>query len=98
MTGLRRIAPKTMPTLFVLLALAVTSLGVLPNPAEAAADGSNPVLGVYAGAAYPPAVPAFTRTIGTKPGFAMDFLDGTTGPASRKDAGPTRSGRARATP
>ena len=67
-----------MPILVGLLTVATTTLGALPSPAQAAPIGSNPVLGVYAGAAYPPAVPAFTRTIGTRPGFAMDFLDGST--------------------
>jgi hypothetical protein len=74
---LRPVARRAVTTLTAVLALAATSFAVLPNPAQAAAVGSNPVLGVYAGAAYPPAVPAFTATIGTQPHFAMDFLDGT---------------------
>jgi hypothetical protein len=65
------------PTFVAVLAVAA-SLAVVPGPAAAAAAGSNPVLGVYAGAAYPAAVPAFTNTVGTQPRFAMDFLDGTT--------------------
>jgi hypothetical protein len=61
------------------LALALTPLG-----AEAAAPGQVPgatpsqVLGVYAGAAYPPAVPAFAATVGAQPRYAMDFLKGST--------------------
>src|SRR5580692_9740462 len=52
------------------------ALVVNPNPATAAT--SSRVLGVYAGAAYPPAVPAFTATLGSQPRFAMDFINGTT--------------------
>ena len=76
----RRVAHVAGTTLVALLAVAA-SLTVLAGPAPAAAaapTGSNPVLGVYAGAAYPAAVPTFAKTIGTRPGYAMDFLLGTT--------------------
>ena len=64
-------------TLLAVLAVAA-SLTIMADPAPAGASGTNPVLGVYAGAAYPAAVPAFTKTVGTQPRFAMDFLLGTT--------------------
>ena len=44
----------------------------------AASAASTQVLGVYAGAADPPAVRAFAATLGTRPHFAMDFLNGST--------------------
>jgi hypothetical protein len=69
---------RAVTVLAAVIALAATSAAALPSPAQAAVVGSNPVLGVYAGAAYPRAVPAFTSTIGTQPHFAMDFLDGST--------------------
>jgi len=58
-----------------LLAISI-AVALGPNPATGAT--SNRVLGVYAGAAYPPAVPAFAATLGAKPRFAMDFIDGST--------------------
>ena len=76
----RRVAHVAGTTLVALLAVAA-SLTVMAGPAPAAAAApprSNPVLGVSAGAGYPTAVPAFAKTIGTRPGFAMDFLLGTT--------------------
>jgi hypothetical protein len=75
--GLRRMPWRAAPAVATVLALAATPFAVIPSPAQAAPVGTNPVLGVYAGAAYPPAVPAFTATIGTQPHYAMDFLDGT---------------------
>jgi hypothetical protein len=59
---------------FALVAISVAVV-VGPNPTTAATPIR--VLGVYAGAAYPPAVPGFAATIGSKPRFAMDFIDGT---------------------
>jgi len=64
--------------LAVLLVLVAGSGAALVGPSAEAATTSRQVLGVYAGAAYPPAVPAFTATLGTQPRFAMDFLDGST--------------------
>jgi glycosyl hydrolase family 26 len=56
--------------------IALVAVVVSPNTGSAATP--NRVLGVYAGAAYPPAVPAFTTTLGSQPRFAMDFISGTT--------------------
>src|SRR5580698_6184581 len=64
--------------LAILVMLAAGSAAVAVSPSAEAATTSRQVLGVYAGAAYPPAVPAFTATLGTQPRFAMDFLDGST--------------------
>ena len=44
----------------------------------APATNADSLLGVYAGAAYPPAVRRFVAAIGSQPRYAMDFLDGTT--------------------
>ena len=54
------------------------SAAVVVSPNTGSAATPNRVLGVYAGAAYPPAVPAFTTTLGSQPRFAMDFISGTT--------------------
>lgn len=62
----------------IVLVLAAGSLADASSPEPAAAAATSQVLGVYAGAAYPPAVSAFTTTLGTQPRFAMDFLDGST--------------------
>jgi Glycosyl hydrolase family 26 len=61
-----------------LLSVIATAVSVMPLAVPAGAATSNAVLGVYAGAAYPRAVPAFTEAIGAKPKYAMDFLLGTT--------------------
>ena len=60
-----------------MVALIGLCIVVVLSPTSAGAIGQTQ-LGVYAGAAYPPAVPAFTTTVGTQPHYAMDFLDGTT--------------------
>jgi hypothetical protein len=58
-------------------ALVAISVAVVVGPHPTTAATPNRVLGVYAGAAYPPAVRGFAATIGSKPRFAMDFIDGT---------------------
>ena len=45
---------------------------------SAAGASASPALGVYAGAADPPAAQTFTATLGAQPPFAMDFLEGAT--------------------
>jgi hypothetical protein len=76
-----RLAPITTASwvlrLVAVLAL-VASATVVLRPSPAAATSTNPVLGVYGGAAYPRSVRTFTATIGTQPPFAMDFLNGST--------------------
>jgi hypothetical protein len=54
------------------------ALVVMQDAIPVAAAAPNSVLGVYAGAAYPPAVRSFTTTVGAQPRFAMDFLNGST--------------------
>jgi hypothetical protein len=68
------------PVLGVIVALAlITASGAgMVNPVPATAAGSPQVLGVYAGAADPPAIRTFAATLGTQPHFAMDFLMGNT--------------------
>jgi hypothetical protein len=64
--------------LAAVFALVATFVAAVVNPSPATAATPSRVLGVYAGAAYPPAVPAFTATLGSQPRFAMDFINGTT--------------------
>jgi hypothetical protein len=75
---LARGAVTSRLVLAVVSALVAASTLVILTPNPDAAAAPDPVLGVYAGAAYPPAVPAFTTTLGAQPPFAMDFIDGTT--------------------
>lgn len=60
------------------LALLATSFAGTAGPSPAAAAAPPQVLGVYAGASDPPAVRAFAAKLGTRPHFAMDFLNGST--------------------
>ena len=60
------------------LALLATCVAGTVAPSPAAAAASPQVLGVYAGASDPPAVRAFAAKLGTRPHFAMDFLNGST--------------------
>jgi len=76
--GTARAAGLRFAILVVLVAVSAASVSVVPLAEPASAVGSNTVLGVYAGAAYPPTVPAFTQAIGVQPKYAMDFLLGTT--------------------
>jgi hypothetical protein len=62
----------------LVLALVIVSLAAIVNSGSPNAATTDPALGVYAGAAYPAAVPAFSTTLGVRPRFAMDFLDGST--------------------
>ncbi len=74
----RRIARTSTLALVAVLVAVAASSGLAPSSSTASAVDSNQVLGVYSGAAYPSAVPAFTTTIGAQPRYAMDFLQGTT--------------------
>jgi hypothetical protein len=59
------------------LATALIVVGsMISSPASSAAP--SPVLGVYAGGGDPPAVSAFSSTVGGKTKYAMDFLAGET--------------------
>lgn len=64
-------------TMAPLAGAASPSASTSTSMSSASANPSD-VLGVYAGAAYPPTIPAFTRAIGVQPHYAMDFLLGTT--------------------
>ena len=75
---LARGAVTSRLVLAVVSALVAASTLVILTPNPDAAAAPDPVLGVYAGAAYPPAVRAFAATLGAQPQFAMDFLNGTT--------------------
>ncbi len=71
----------TAPALLAFVAVAAlvtSSFALLSAAPPAGASRSDPALGVYAGAADPPAVHAFTTALGTQPRFAMDFLNGST--------------------
>ena len=76
--GTTRAAGRRFAALVALVAVSAAFVSVVPLAEPASAVGSNAVLGVYAGAAYPPTVPAFTQAIGVQPRYAMDFLLGTT--------------------
>lgn len=76
--SLSRTAGVFRGTLCAVVALVGVSLAVLLAPYSATATSPASVLGVYAGAAHPPAVKAFSTTLGTQPRFAMDFLEGST--------------------
>jgi hypothetical protein len=60
------------------LFLVTASCLLVLSPVSAATPTGPRQLGVYAGAAYPPPVPAFAARIGTQPTYAMDFLNGST--------------------
>jgi Glycosyl hydrolase family 26 len=65
------------------VALLALAIALVPGRASAtsasAGTSTGPSrFGVYAGAAYPPAVRAFATTVGIRPHYAMDFLDGST--------------------
>ncbi len=74
---LHRIATAPALGFVTVLALVAASVAGTVSPVPAGATGSQ-VLGVYAGAADPPAVPAFAAKLGTHLHFAMDFLNGST--------------------
>jgi hypothetical protein len=75
--GRREWSAKGLGALVLVAVSVALSVALLTSPLPAAATGPSQ-LGVYAGAAYPPAIPAFTATIGSQPRYAMDFLDGST--------------------
>ncbi len=83
LAALGRIAAAGAARLLAVVAvLAVVAASVvIPSvvtPSLAGASSRNPALGVYAGAADPPAAQTFSATLGAQPPFAMDFLDGST--------------------
>ena len=83
LAALGRIAAAGAARLLAVVAvLAVLAASVVTpsvvTPSLAGASSRNPALGVYAGAADPPAAQTFSATLGAQPPFAMDFLDGST--------------------
>lgn len=56
----------------------VSGAGAATRAPAASTTTTSQVIGVYAGASDPPAVRAFASTLGARPRFAMDFLNGST--------------------
>lgn len=72
-SGLSRLA--SVITVLAIAASAAVTLSSTGGAASAADSVSNS-LGVYAGYQSPGVVGSFGQAVGTKPAFAMDFLDG----------------------
>ncbi len=58
------------------LVAAWVAVTVAPGPVPTARPATAPTLGVYAGPGDPGTVSDFVTTLGSRPAYAMDFLDG----------------------